>query len=112
MDDHRIPIRLPRQEWLAFGKTLKGAFTPALQGDATLVFNQGVLSVNTAWGGTTMSYEDGYDGILTIKASDFRRLVTAHTRQKSELPWIRGAIDPVLGEFSLAFAGVKARFLR
>ena len=109
-EPQRIPIRLPRADLMAFGKALKGAFSSAMLGDVTLVFNQGVLSINSAWGSTTFSYAGEFNGIVLVKASAFKTLITAHTKTKNTSPWITGAIDREIGEFSLANAGVKAKF--
>lgn len=107
----RIPIRIPRAEWLAFGKSLKNAFSASMLGDVTLVFMNGVLSVNTSYGGTTLACEGEFNGVVIVKAGAFKKLITTHLKKKSDAPWIVGAVDLELGELSLWSGGVKAKFL-
>lgn len=110
-EPQRIPIRLPRAHLLAFGKALKNSFNANMLGDVTLVFTKGMLSINSEWGGTTMNYEGAFDGVVVVKGGAFKTLIGAHTKSKSNSPWIAGGVDSELGEFALANAGVKARFL-
>jgi hypothetical protein len=106
----RIPIRLPRDELLAFGRGLKDSFTRDMVGDVTLVFSPGLLKISSYWGETEMPYEGTFSGTLILKESAFRSLISAHVKQKTSNPWINGAIDPNLHELSLAMAGARATF--
>ena len=110
-EPQRIPIRLPWADLMAFGKALKNSFSANMLGDVTLVFTKGMLSINSEWGGTTMNYEGDFDGVVVVKGGAFKTLIGAHTKSNPAAPWIVGGVDRELGEFALANAGVKARFL-
>jgi hypothetical protein len=105
-------IRLPRGDLLSFGKALKNSFSGEMLGDVTLMFNNGILSIGSGCGGTSMAYAGEFNGTAIIRGGAFKTLVGAHTKFDPKAAWIPGVIDPSLAEIRLKHAGVKARFVQ
>ena len=102
--DH-IPFRIPRAEFLAFGKALRVG--GILLGDVTLEFTRDSLTIECEKGGTTMRCEGELCGRMLMREKSFLRLVSSHTRDGSKSEWITGFADLKLRELSLSKAGVK-----
>lgn len=101
----RIPFKIPRAEFLAFGKALRVG--RILLGDVMLEFTRDSLTIECEKGGTTMRCESELCGRVLMREKSFLRLVSSHTRDGSKSEWITGFADLKLRELSLCNAGVK-----
>lgn len=107
----RIPVRLPRADWLACGKALRNGFSASMLEEVTLEFSGGQLTISTRWGGTVMPYEGNYEGAFILRGGAYQQLVSSNTKGHTSEPWIKGKVDLELKEFALGNAGVKCKFV-
>jgi hypothetical protein len=97
-------------EFFSIGRALQRAIGKSNLGEVTLQVSQGMLTIDSRWGGGQIACKGAGEITAALSASAFCSLITSRFREKAPSGPMRIVFRPGLKEVALEGAGVKCKF--
>ncbi len=105
-----LAFTLESADFFSVGRVLQRAIGKSLLDDVTLEVKDGILTIDSRWGGSQIPCTGTGEIIATVKAKAFCALITTRFREKAPSGPMKLSFRPALKEVAVDGAGVKAKF--
>lgn len=105
-----ITVELDRALFFQIGRALQRGLGKGKLGAVRLSVQDGVLTVDSAWGGGRIPCTPGHTVAATVSAKAFCALITTRYREKQPAGSMKIEFRPGLKEVGIDLIGVKAQF--
>ena len=105
-----IAVELDRTSFFQIGRALQRGFGKSKLGTVSSTVQDGVLTIESGWGGGRIPCTPGHAVAATVSAKSFCSLVTTRYREEQPAGSMKIEFWPGFKEVGIDLIGVKAQF--